>query len=189
MHGHTDWFGDTADVRVWDGMIPQSELESLVQHIRAHGFKYGWKSDDDVEYGHWNHSFAGKNKKNRDPVESYLDPTCSVVVSRMKQFMPANARIIRCYANCYTFATEGYPHVDSEHPDDITAIIYLNHHWDRRYGGETVFYSGDEIIKSVVPKFGRMIMFHSDLVHAARGVTRVCPEARMVFVVKAKTND
>lgn len=185
----TDWFKDTADVQVIDNFLTGKELEDLTHHVKAAGFTFGWKSNQNLGYAHWNHTFAGRDKHRRDPVESYLDHVCSPVVSKMKHYMPSNARIIRCYSNAYTYGTEGYPHTDSNYSGDITAMVYLNDLWDRAWAGETVFFDEQEIVKSVMPKYGRLVLFHSEMLHAARSVSRVCPDARIVFVVKAKTHD
>jgi hypothetical protein len=81
---------------------------------------------------------------------------------------------------------EGYPHMDSVRSNETTAVVYLNKEWFREWGGETVFYEGDEIIEGVVPKFGRLVTFPSNIVHVARAVSRVCPVNRITLVLKSR---
>ena len=48
----------------------------------------------------------------------------------------------------------------------------------------TVVFQDNEIIHSVLPKFGRVFMFDSNMLHAARPVSRVCSDLRAVLVFK-----
>jgi hypothetical protein len=53
------------------------------------------------------------------------------------------------------------------------------------WGGETIIIGEDgEIEKSIIPKFGRMLIFDSQLEHAARPLSRMCKDLRMVLVFK-----
>jgi len=57
----------------------------------------------------------------------------------------------------------------------VTTILYLNHDWDTQSGGELLIYKGesDEIITTVYPEFGRLVVFLSeDFPHEVRPATR-----------------
>jgi hypothetical protein len=58
--------------------------------------------------------------------------------------------------------------------------------WDTGWAGETVILDGvqGDIIKAVLPKHGRVLIFDSKLWHGARPVTRACPVLREVLVFK-----
>jgi hypothetical protein len=95
--------------------------------------------------------------------------------------------LIRCYLNGYTFGTDGYFHADSERPDEHTTILYMNDHWDPDWAGETVFLDADgEIVKSVLPKANRAVIFPSHLRHAARNVSRKCMVLRQTLIFKSR---
>jgi hypothetical protein len=175
-------------IKKYDDLIPQEVAKKLLEHINSQGFTYGWKSNDRFDFGHWNVVFGGKKQSNRDDVEVVLDGIVAEAVKLLKgRVIPDNSTIVRCYANAYTFGTEGYPHVDSNSDSDMTVLIYLNENWKTEWFGETVFFNEeDEIIHAVLPKLGRCVVFPSGMLHAGRSVSRVCPVARTVFVVKAR---
>lgn len=99
----------------------------------------------------------------------------------------ANDVLIRCYLNGYTYGTDSYFHFDSQRPDEHTTIVYMNDYWDPDWAGETVFLDvHDEILKSVLPKANRAIIFPANVKHAARGVSRQCPVLRKTLIFKTR---
>jgi Rps23 Pro-64 3,4-dihydroxylase Tpa1-like proline 4-hydroxylase len=74
----------------------------------------------------------------------------------------------RCIYNKFEPGDWPKPHIDSFSPSGVTYMIYLNPDWDVSLGGETIFIDNGEIIGSVVPKFGRLLMFSGEILHAAR---------------------
>jgi hypothetical protein len=99
----------------------------------------------------------------------------------------ANDVLIRCYLNGYTYGTDSYFHLDSQRPDEHTTVIYVNDYWDPDWAGETVFLDArDEIVKSVLPKVNRAIIFPANMKHAARGVSRQCPVLRKTLIFKTR---
>lgn len=184
-----DALNELMPVRTYDNLLEADLVHALCEEIKQTGLKYGWNSNSDVEYGHWNTFFAGKSKKNRTPVDDQLTGTVRLVAEEIKRLaLPHGSQIIRCYCNAYTFGTEGYPHTDSKIDSDITVVLYLNKEWRPEWAGETVFFDDeDEIINAVLPKFGRLVVFPSAMLHAARSVSRICSDLRMVFVLKVRT--
>lgn len=175
-------------IKKYDDIIPLDKVKELMNYINNVGFTYGWKSNDKFDFGHWNVVFGGEKQSNRDDIEIILDGIVFEVVKLLKgKVIPEDSVIVRCYANAYTFGTEGYPHVDSYSDSDMTIIVYLNENWKTEWFGETVFFDhNDEIIHAVLPKFGRCVVFPSGMLHAGRSVSRLCPVARTVFVMKAR---
>lgn len=92
----------------------------------------------------------------------------------------------RLYANATTMSDVPYPHSDSDFKDDLTILYYANTYWDITYGGETVFLSDsrDEIIKSVIPKAGRLVVFNSAIPHCPRVHNRIGPNHRFTIAFK-----
>lgn len=180
---------DLMPVRIHDKILDEEVTEELRKHIIDRGFKFGWNSNSEIEYGHWNTFFAGKSKKNRKPVDDELTGIVKTVVDQIKDaVLPKESQVIRCYSNAYSFGTEGYPHTDSQIDSDMTVVVYLNKNWKPEWAGETVFFdSDDEIHTAVLPKFGRIVVFPSAMLHVARSVSRICSELRLVFVLKVRT--
>lgn len=108
------------------------------------------------------------------------------------------SKLISCYINGMSFGDEGYAHVDSDVSDNsVTCIIYLNPAWHSQWGGETVFYSGEyveyfsddwyyehEIVKSVLPRYGRIILFEGHIPHSVRPLSKKCLIQRRTFMFK-----
>lgn len=184
-----DALNEIMPVRVYDKLIDEELVTKLHDELRQTGFKFGWNSNSDVEFGHWNTFFAGKSKKNRTPVDDQLTGTVRLVAEEIKRLaLPPESRIIRCYANAYTFGTEGYPHTDSKIDSDMTVVLYMNKQWRPEWAGETVFFDHeDEILQAVLPRFNRLVVFPSAMLHVGRSVSRICSDLRMVFVLKVRT--
>lgn len=73
-------------------------------------------------------------------------------------------------------------------PGHFTTIYYAHQEWRPNWAGETVFFNeaGDEIVKAVYPKPGRLAHFPGRIQHAARSPSRECPALRSVVVFKSR---
>jgi SM-20-related protein len=103
-----------------------------------------------------------------------------------------------CYINTMTFGDEGFTHIDGEVEDNvITCIIYMNPEWHSQWGGETVFYGGEftddfgdswyynhDIVKSVLPRYGRAVIFDGHIPHSARSISKKCYMERKTLMFK-----
>lgn len=158
---------------------------------------YGWKSHvgKSYDFGHWNREILLNSKVIPFDLDraGYLDadPSLKALWQIIKEAIPDRC-LYRVYVNGYTYGTDAYSHVDDpwmrtkvEDSKDETAILYLNESWNKDWQGETViFNSEDEIETSILPKYGRILIFDSSKFHAARSVSRACSELRSVFVIK-----
>lgn len=181
----TAFFGTHVAVR--DLAIKPELLIDVLTDIKARGFQYGWRSNKNEELSHWNINFGGSKKKRFDAMHLMPDSVRAVWDDLVPQgiIMPGY-RLIRGYVNAATYGLEGFPHTDSQVESDITYVIYLNPEWHPEWAGETVFFDhDDDTCRAVLPRFGRISWFPSAMTHAARAVSRVCPEQRLVLVLKA----
>lgn len=174
-------------------------LKGVTNKYVSSGLNYGWKSNSKLSYdqGHWNKQIV-KNSKHFP-----CDMSSTPVLSRHPEveklwkiinFAVGGSRgLLRAYINGYTYGTDGYAHRDDEivnvihgrHSVAETAIVYLNKEWDINWCGETVIFDEDkEIAASVLPKYGRVLVFDSHMLHAARPLSRVCGELRLILAIK-----
>jgi SM-20-related protein len=76
--------------------------------------------------------------------------------------------------------------------NNITAIIYGNDNWDANWGSETVFFdktgSDAEIIKSILPKPGRLVLFDAGIPHTGRVPSSAFPNYRYSLVYNLELN-
>lgn len=91
-------------------------------------------------------------------------------------------RLKRTYASASPYGTVLESHSDSD--QGITVMFYLNQHWNIEYAGETVFHRDGDIIRSIIPKPGRVVVFDGSIEHCARDVRRDYNDLRMVLTFK-----
>jgi len=178
-------------------LLNEQELTAIQEYFQENVFwKYGWQSSSgQMSFGHWNHDILKTHRSNQDDYEHVLqsDPALvpiSVVWGKLKARFLQQHQLVRCYANAHTYGVEGYPHVDSRRPGNFTTILYVNPIWKPEWAGETVFFDEhQDIVQAVMPKPGRMVTFDNRIMHAARGVTRICPSIRVTLMFKTKLKD
>jgi hypothetical protein len=171
-----------------DDQIPEDLLGECVVEVERRGWQYGWRSNKMLGFGHWN-IVLSDSKVEREEVYHEV-PECIRKLWDYIQprFLPTSPVLVRAYANAHTYGVEGYIHRDSKFDEDHTVIIYYERDWKPEYAGETVFFNKtqDDIIRAVLPKYGRMAIFPGNIRHAGRGVSRICPVARRVLVLKGR---
>lgn len=173
-------------------------LKTITRRYVDNGLKFGWKSNVNLkgDFGHWNNNILNNSKiepydhadmpyiNNHKELKQIWNSICGVIGQRS---------LLRVYINGYTYGTDAYAHYDDswikkKFGDDSmseTAILYLNESWDIDWAGETVIYDDNrEIESSILPKFGRLLVFDSNKLHAARPLSRMCPTLRTVLVFK-----
>lgn len=174
-----------------DKILPERELQAALYFINKANWTYGWPSNTDMPYGHWNVDFTKTGKNNPTDVAAKLPPVLNPIWKQVNaEFFNGQAKLTRCYANRHTFGTEGYIHTDTEREEDHTCVVYMDEKWEANWGGETSFYSKDlkEIVKSVMPQFGRTAVFSGNIPHCAKPVSRVCPQVRTTLMFKVTIN-
>jgi hypothetical protein len=174
------------------------EIKKIQNKYVNAGLRYGWKANHEKSYdqGHWNRRIL--NNSRLFPFDHgkmpYIDrhPEVKNLWAAIQNIIGERA-LLRVYINAYTFGTDGYAHTDeiwiskNFGTDALseTIIVYLNEQWDIDWAGETVVFDQSlEIEKSVLPKYGRVFVFDSNKLHAARPVSRACTDLRSVLVFK-----
>jgi SM-20-related protein len=175
-------------ITVKDNVLPLEALKACAAWLEAANWSYGWPSNRDMPFGHWNVDITKTGVANPTDVSDRLLPSFKEVWDALnKSFYGGEALLVRAYSNRHTFGTEGYIHTDTKREEDHTCVIYMNKEWEADWGGETTFYNEDktEIIKSVLPKFGRIAAFPGTIYHKAAPVSRICSKVRTTLMFKA----
>lgn len=177
-------------IRRYDDKIPKEMLDAAIEEIDSRNWKYGWKSSQMLGFGHWN-VILSDSKIEREEVYHEVPQSIRDLWDFIQpRFMPTTPVLVRAYANAHTYGVEGYIHRDSKFPEDQTCVIYVEKDWKAEWAGETVFLDDDnEIIKAILPKYGRMSIFPGSIKHVGRGVSRICPTIRRVIVLKGKPRE
>lgn len=172
--------------------LATKQLQALQNFFQTNVFwTYGWLSNNTQStFGHWNHDFLKTKRDNQADAEHALLENESLAPIKdlwlhLKSDALAGHSLVRCYANAHTYGIDGYPHTDSNTPGNYTTICYINPVWKPEWAGETVFFNemGD-IAHAVLPKPGRMVQFDGRILHAARGLSRICPAMRVTLMFK-----
>lgn len=174
-------------ISIRDDAVDTELLDKAMYFINKANWSYGWPSNKEMPFGHWNVDFTNTTKTNPTDVTPRLPPVLMPIWKAVnKEFFNSQAKLVRCYANRHTFGTEGYIHTDTERDEDHTCVVYLDKEWDPNWGGETSFYSKDlqEIVKSVIPAYGRTAVFKGNIPHCAKPVSRICPKVRTTLMFK-----
>lgn len=154
---------------------------------------YGSRSNTETDpHGHWSKKYIDAGRHNLADVGFLLEETreyepLNTTWKALRSRSFSDSLLIRCYLNGYTFGTDGYFDSDSHRADEHTAIIYITDNWDPDWAGETVFLdAAGEIIKSVLPRKNRAVIFPAHQLHAARGVSRKCNVLRETLIFKVR---
>lgn len=172
---------------VKDDLFTKEELGAVRFFIDKANWSYGWPSNTDMPYGHWNVDFTKTTKDNPTDVANRLPPVLTPLWQKLNaQLFGGNAKLTRCYSNRHTFGTEGYIHTDTKRDEDMTCLVYMDPEWDVNWGGETSFYSTDlkQVVKSEIPQYGKAVVFKGNIPHCAKPVSRTCPQVRTTLMFK-----
>jgi SM-20-related protein len=187
--------------RVWDDILAYDDVLDLEEQGRLFAFLKlpGWAFGAFSESGanpsrYWYKHFGGVVRDGREALDSVafereIESNAPLVAAMWKKLQ---ARVLvghaltRCYANGYPLGAEGGVHFDSNISSHFTAIYYPHLQWSPNYAGETVFFEkdGGDMLASVYPKPNRLVVFPGTIPHAARPITRSCPELRITLMFK-----
>lgn len=170
-----------AAIEVFDGAVPPPLVQTLDQIVRMPIWTHGQKSTAGDPFGFWAAVFADS-----EPALEKASPELYALWLCAKRLLRGEHRIGLAYANGQTYGQAGEIHTDTEATGHKTVLYYCNGHWQPSWHGETLFYTPDrsEIIRAIVPKPGRIVIFDSNIPHAGRDPARVCPVMRVTVAFK-----
>lgn len=172
-------------IQIKENIISKDKLRLCKNWLEGAKWRFGWLSNSNVPFGHWNADISKTAPNNPTDIANKLPKEFKDIWDELnKDIFNGQGKLTRCYANRHTFGTEGYIHTDSDRKEDHTVVIYLNENWHYSWGGETMFYENKEVIKGVVPIFGRVVIFPGHIEHCVKALTRVCPEVRTTLMYK-----
>lgn len=182
----------TSQILVIDRALPPSLLASVYDEVSGLSFTYGWKSARGSDpHGHWNRKIISAPKRSindqRDKLAAANMPACAAYIDWLTENVVGPNALLRYYVNAHTYGVDGYPHRDTKRErGEKTVLLYLSPNWRPDWAGETVLLTADgtDIERAVMPRFGRVFIFPSERMHAARAVSRLCSALRVTLVCK-----
>lgn len=180
------------DVKIYDGIISTELASQLSSLAKKPIWQYGWRSNvQNDNYFFWHSHFAGGDTSSEtDSAADLADrqglQSVSTLWLQIEAAIGSSQKLLRAYANGHTYGTEGYAHKDSSREDYLSSIYFAHDNWQQDWGGELLFYGENgEIIKSVAPLSGRIVIFPGCILHRASSPSRICPMLRVSFVFKS----
>lgn len=179
---------------------PTDEMVGAIQRFKDQYYPRGYQWSRAVQ--HWGIYIGGgddsgidlaSDEKFRAENETLMDIWNIVKAHPMLE----NAGIHKTYVSAATYGCGDSIHVDSSplatkySPRVLgpTIVIYLNEEWHRDWAGETVIIDVDgSIVQSVIPSFGRTLIFPPYASHGPRPIAKSCDELRQVLVIKTQNN-
>lgn len=190
------------DIHVIDGFYNFKNLNTVINNSYEYEWFFG-KSDLILD-NYWTISIYGTkyyvNKPN-EFCENFKLKDIEILWNEFsKKFNVSIENLNSCYINGLTFGVESYPHIDFAEKGSTSVIIYLCEDWHSFWGGETVFFDKHfvlndpnnevfykhDIIKSVLPKYNRMVLFDGNITHAARPISKSFKGLRKTLMFKLK---
>jgi SM-20-related protein len=180
--------------KVIDNFLPPDVYDKLRKYVQAQPMKYGSKSNSQTDpHGHWSWKPINDSRHNLADLTNLLPPLLLEAWNlAVGKWLMADPKIpwpcvIRCYANGYTYGTDGYFHTDSVRADEQTVIIYICDKWNPDWAGETHWYSQAGQQNSAIPWPNRALILPSHLLHCARSVSRKCTSLRLTLMYKVRS--
>jgi SM-20-related protein len=170
-----------------DDVFDAPTWSEVLRYVAAQPMKYGAKSNSATDpHGHWSWKPVYDEQQNLADITLMLPSELRSIWARVEPKVPGPSVVIRSYANGYTYGTDGYVHVDSQRSDEHTIILFMCERWEPDWAGETVFFSNGDIAQAVLPKPNRAVIAPSNMLHAARSVSRKCNEMRRTLMFKTR---
>lgn len=172
---------------VIENFLDEEIFKDLLKTSEDGSYTSGWKSSKKTDpHGHWNINFAkgGGPANLADISHTVPDKLKKAWASIQEKYSLQEMKLLRCYINAHTYGVEGYSHTDSKRDDEWTIVIYLIDNWKMDWAGETIVIEDEEIVKSVIPKRNRALIFPGNHIHAARAVSRLCFGLRRTLMFK-----
>ncbi|MFQ5936551.1 MAG: 2OG-Fe(II) oxygenase [Acidiferrobacterales bacterium] len=170
-------------LEVYDNLVQEELIGQIFQSIHQPAYKFGQKSKPGDMFGFWITHITEEILSSVKP----LNQLAEIVDDNITK---GHYDVARMYVNAYNFGDCPTVHSDHDSKGFCTVLYYANPEWHIDWSGETMFYNqeGNDIIKAVYPKPGRIVFFDSRIPHAARTPSRVCDFIRYTIAMKLERN-
>lgn len=177
-------------IQVIDDKLPEQLLRFCIREAEF-STNYGvLHSAGDGSYGFkYNWMFF---KTDQPRIENNL---INELWQEVQKHLPNNIKLHRGYINAHTYGVEDAIHQDD--PDflkGLTVIVYFCNDWYPEWFGQTMFFNSldkhnNEIVKSVIPKFNRVLIFDKNIPHCVSPLSRKFTGVRLTCMFKVEVLD
>jgi len=190
---------------VLDNFYPKSLIDPVV--LNSVGYEWKFNRSDKNDDFYWTIPVYGNNYavKENKIVNNYFTEcfkykevkNCWEYIKNNLGLKISDKNLDACYLNGLTHGIEAHAHVDNRGEDTITIICYVCDLWNSHWGGETCFYNMEysdnpadkvfyshEIVKSVIPRYNRVLIFNGNIVHSVRPLSKTFKGIRKTLMFK-----
>ncbi|MGO2485779.1 MAG: 2OG-Fe(II) oxygenase [Pseudomonas taetrolens] len=180
-------------IRVIDDFLNKDEEREINRHLKGEVWRYNWPNYEALPFVRpcWHVFIAGKGRpQGQSSLEELRGNEAwrflSGVWERFLLLHNFKITLLGVYANGQTFGQDTIIHRDNKVHPGLTLIVFCNEYWPTSWGGELVFYDDtkENIIKAVLPKSRRVVVFDGRIPHAARSPSVKCDQVRMTLAFK-----
>ena len=163
---------DGMQLVVLDGLFADADIRSLYTFLRELPYQLNDVASPETSYvKHWKSDFPPPLAEGTPVLRECIQTARALMV-------PEHYTLDRCYTNMILYGDFQGPHTDPH--AGITALYYANPEWKEHWLGETIFYDAErQPVHAVGVKPGRLVVFHSDILHRAGVPSRECFEPRL----------
>lgn len=190
-----------------DNFFPEELMNSIIVEANEQNWHFR-RSDANADL-YWTKIIFGCNYSEDVSKGIFLKEFVSENTKKCWEFFKDKANcnlndsnLSSIYYNGLTYGIEAHPHVDSYKENFTTVIIYVCEDWNSYWGGETVFFNekfsedpsdkifySHDIIKSVLPKYNRIVLFDGKTVHAVRPISKSFKGLRKTLMFKIQNKN
>lgn len=171
-------------IEVIDNFLDEKEIQSLYDTL--------WNADwylQGTDYNLSDRNDRGWSLTKYMNLRDEKNPIYENILNKVSQLTKLQGyTMARCLRNAYKYSDVIGLHKDIGY--DITVLLFGNNEWKLSWGSETIFTNEEsensEIIKSVIPKPGRLLMFDSLIPHTGRVPSSSFPHYRYSLVYNFK---
>jgi len=181
------------EIYVVDDFLTESEEAGINLQLKGAVWRYNWPNYEELPFVRpcWHVFIAGKGRPDRKSCLEELsnnESWCFLIGfwERFIELHNFDMTLLGVYANGQTFGQDTIIHRDNKTHSGLTVIVFGNEYWPTSWGGELVFYDDTKqnIIKAVLPKSRRVVIFDGRIPHAARSPSVKCDQVRMTLAFK-----
>lgn len=169
-------------IHIFDNLYDLQTQKDIAAYFRNDiGWTYTGSGVNPNNWRKFNYTIKSKKNKYINTLNIYAED----ILKKLNIYSFLKEKTV--YASAYPYGTVHQIHSDYPNRNmGITLMYYLNDQWSIENAGETVFYDDlhYDIIKSIIPKPARAVVFDGNIPHDARNSSRNVADVRMVITFK-----
>lgn len=185
-------------IRIWDDISTHQERARLMNRIFKIPFGFGFGYDTLMAEQHGTISCRADISADMLKKKGFINPSHLglLTIDDIAPFLSLDhkeaepirdllkGRVMpRAWVNAGTIGDPHFTHVDSNFPDALVLLQYVNLKWEKNWDGYTIFRSQDtneiEYVSEFVP--GRVVVFDGDIPHKPTIQTPSAPNFRFTI--------